>query len=1200
MPALQRSEQEEADFMNKLLLSVDTTNSVTSCSKSAARRTGQTVPHGPSTAKTPSLSSAPLPEHSTGNRSSSTELRTPTKEASAEDVDVAQLLQGAEDWDWDDMNSDFLSPKKDSPKKTAATSGPPRYNPETCTRCVVKEIFEESPHSPFQKILIVDTVTDNQRLSVTLKDDWADTDIRTGDIINIIGDFTESSAQPTPSITISSKQNLLVLQPDLLITATSLSTAPQCRRKPLVSNLVRGSVDVTPSLIWGNLLHEVMQACLTEERWDQKWIEQTIAEIVRKNLGELLRINIGVEQAITEVKARAIGLRSFSEKYIAQKPKPDALLTNTRATQGQTSLLAISQLHDIEEDIWSPTYGIKGKVDASVQALISDSDTSLTDIFGRSATTQSWVMPFEIKTGRPGAGMEHRAQTMLYTLLMAERYCSEVPSGLLYYTRSDEVVRVPAVRNEVRALIVARNEMAAYMMRRIRFHTVKSESKVSVEDGAVADVEDTREVEPFLPPTIDDSWQCGKCYALNTCMLYRKAVENVEDTTSPIADIYALKTSHLTKGQCAFFKHWEALISLEEQDLVRFKKELWTMGAEERERHGRCFANMTLDTTYTVPSTIAAAKSQKESKIHRFTYCFTKSSSLSGSLLNGHISCGDAITISVEPDLLAIARGFIVDLSPHEVVVGVDHELNLDTISARLRSKNAAPEKVAFRIDKDELFGGMGRMRDNLAQLFYLDGDTRRLQLVVDLIPPRFHVHEPPPSQEIQSSLIAHLNDSQKAAMTKVLTAQDYALILGMPGTGKTTVIAAIIRSLVSMGKTVLLASYTHSAVDTILLKLKDVADFGILRLGNLDKIHSDVHDFTLSRRRTATSLEQLEHQIMAPPVVATTCLSIDQSVRNRAARKGGLDVSLFRRLSDAHPNAVVDLTEQYRMNADIMALSNKLIYSDRLRCGSEAVATRSLVVPNRPFLRGLHTASGLPCQRSKGGCWLSRLLDERCKAVFVDTDAVPARDSPVGDLVENQVEARLVYQVAECLIGSGVTEDKIGVLSLYRQQTKLLSYLLQGRPGVEILTADRSQGRDKECILISMVRSNEDGQVGDLMKDWRRMNVSLTRARSKLIIFGSRQTLQNTPLLREFFELMEEKAWILRLPPNAHEMHASSFVEQRPNKRPAEDSLSDISSSAQKENTGSKPLKRGKRPAVGEGILKGRPMLRDLVNATR
>ena len=98
--------------------------------------------------------------------------------------------------------------------------------------------------------------------------------------------------------------------------------------------------------------------------------------------------------------------------------------------------------------------------------------------------------------------------------------------------------------------------------------------------------------------------------------------------------------------------------------------------------------------------------------------------------------------------------------------------------------------------------------------------------------------------------------------------------------------------------------------------------------------------------------------------------------VRSREAKRGGLDVSLFKRLSEAHPEAVVDLTEQYRMNEDIMLLSNRLIYSDRLRCGSEAVAKRSLRLPSVKFLNRLHDTTTKRC--SERSCWLKQLLDER------------------------------------------------------------------------------------------------------------------------------------------------------------------------------------------------------------------------------
>ena len=118
------------------------------------------------------------------------------------------------------------------------------------------------------------------------------------------------------------------------------------------------------------------------------------------------------------------------------------------------------------------------------------------------------------------------------------------------------------------------------------------------------------------------------------------------------------------------------------------------------------------------------------------------------------------------------------------------------------------------------------------------------------------------------------------------------------------------------------------------------------------------------------------------PPLVRFPPLSCDlivsdlrsQQVQNRAARKGGLQVSLFRCLSDAHPEAVVDLTYQYRMCSDIMLLSNRLIYSDRLKCGSEEVAAQSLKLPNLAFLETLHSRS--PC--CGYSCWINKLMDER------------------------------------------------------------------------------------------------------------------------------------------------------------------------------------------------------------------------------
>ncbi len=171
---------------------------------------------------------------------------------------------------------------------------------------------------------------------------------------------------------------------------------------------------------------------------------------------------------------------------------------NTRAVRDSTAKLAITKVLDIEEDIWCPSHGIKGKIDATIDTIIAETTPPI-----KQPVVTKGPKPLEVKTGRSIAGMEHRAQTMLYTILAEKRYGIQVTSGLLYYTQSEEIVQVPVGRNELRGLMIYRNEMASYMARR---HLVKA--------GGGS--------ESFLPPTLDDERVCKRCYSLDTCMLYRK------------------------------------------------------------------------------------------------------------------------------------------------------------------------------------------------------------------------------------------------------------------------------------------------------------------------------------------------------------------------------------------------------------------------------------------------------------------------------------------------------------------------------------------------------------------------------------------------------------------------------------------------------------------------------------------------------
>ena len=145
--------------------------------------------------------------------------------------------------------------------------------------------------------------------------------------------------------------------------------------------------------------------------------------------------------------------------------------------------------------------------------------------------------------------------------------------------------------------------------------------------------------------------------------------------------------------------------------------------------------------------------------------------------------------------------------------------------------------------------------------------------------------------------------------------------------------------------------------------------------------------------------------------------------------------------------------------------------------------------------------------------------------------------------------------------------------------------------------------------------------QIGDLVKDWRRMNVSFTRARSKLVLFGSRKTLQREPLLAQFFGLMEEQGWIFQLPPGSETVHAKAFEttvvasaqRSEREKHPATIKAGQKRRHTGKENTAVKteqPNQRKELPPPAKkarlekkvngdartGLLNGRPILQDLV----
>ncbi|KAF4534256.1 DNA replication factor DNA2 [Lasiodiplodia theobromae] len=950
------------------------------------------------------------------------------------------------------------------------------------------EDFEEAEKAATQgggvsgiSVLVVEDDKTKKIKAITLREAWCDTPCTKGSYVHVIGAFTADG-----QCTIDDDHNMIILHPDHLISATTVGDSFSCMRKAVLQDRVKATSDANESAMIGTILHEVFQEALKENRWDHQWIVDLIQHIIPRKFETILEIGLTVEHVVDRLVSKIPHIQAWAKVFVKARPDSDAVV---RDRNGKTAHMSINKLLEVEEHIWSPMYGLKGNVDASVQVFMRDESGERT-----------LTVPLELKTGR-AVNISHQAQTALYTLLMSDRYDVDVTYGVLYYLESSDTKRIPAIRREIRQMIIQRNELACYVRERLQ-----------------------------LPPMTADSHQCNRCYAQDTCFLYHRLAE---DGAVPHQD---------------FFRKWDYLLTREESEMKRFHRELWTMLSDEREKLGRCFANVVVE-----PGSFRELPEGQ--KINRFQYNLVKHNAPAGfSFTESQIVVGEPIVISDEKGHFALANGYVISVRKLSITVAVDRRLH-----------NARTREPDFHPENNQAFAGLMDATTGMV------ASSKRAGYEDEPILYRLDKDEFSNGMALSQSMV--MNSDQEAAVDKVFSAEDYALVLGMPGTGKTTTIAHIIRSLVARGKSVLLTSYTHTAVDNILLKIRNDG-IGILRLGAAAKIHPDVHEFATD-----------------PPVVATTCLTINHPifrrrlfdycivdeasqitlplpplVQNKEAQEGGLDVSLFKLLSEGQPDAVVSLEHQYRMCADIMLLSNTLIYDGRLKCGNDSVANRALTVPNIDALERYHSSAQPQRNRSStpfmtprdaaaacaghdsSSCWLTHTLSPSNKVVFLDTDALsPASQETLssGSRIVNALECTITFQVVESLLAAGIPASEIGVITFYRSQLALLRHALRHRaPALELHTADKFQGRDKEVVVVSCVRSNEACLVGDLLRDWRRVNVAVTRARSKLVVVGSKRTLGGSgeKTLKGLVDICEEKGWVRSF--RAGELEAHVFEE--------------------------------------------------------
>ena len=241
--------------------------------------------------------------------------------------------------------------------------------------------------------------------------------------------------------------------------------------------------------------------------------------------------------------------------------------------------------------------------------------------------------------------------------------------------------------------------------------------------------------------------------------------------------------------------------------------------------------------------------------------------------------------------------------------------------------------------------------------------------------------------------------------------------------------------------------------------------------------------------------------------ILAGDHCQLPPTVKSIAALKAGLGKTLMERIVDSKPEVVTLLDTQYRMNEEIMRFSSSWFYDGKVKAA--------------------------PITAHRG------ILDYDTPIEWVDDDAND--DETVGETFVgetfgriNKVEARQVMELLQAYfekIGKQRILDEsidVGIISPYRAQVQYLRHLIKKetffkpfRHLLSVNTVDGFQGQERDIIIVSLVRSNNDGQIG-FLRDLRRMNVAMTRARSKLIIIGDHETLAHHEFYNKLYEYIK------------------------------------------------------------------------------
>ena len=454
----------------------------------------------------------------------------------------------------------------------------------------------------------------------------------------------------------------------------------------------------------------------------------------------------------------------------------------------------------------------------------------------------------------------------------------------------------------------------------------------------------------------------------------------------------------------------------------------------------------------------------------------------------------------------------------------------------------------------------------------------------------------PPSFRPMPQVSFPWLNPSQQDAIQKTIESREVSIIHGPPGTGKTTTLVEAVVETLQRETQVLVCAASNAAVDWISEQLMQ-RGIHVLRVGNplrmsdemLDcsyerryAAHPDYHELwsvrkalrdgakgaqasrlrnreteleikinadlfeqarvvsctligsayrLMERRRFSTLFIDEAAQAMEPACWAAILKAdrvvmggdhwqLPPTVKSLAAAKGGLADTLMQRVAALWPQAVSMLKVQYRMNKEIMAFPSRWFYHGQLQA-APAAANR-LISPLDTPLTWIDTSqnTGAEVRNTSGSI----------------TNADEAR--LVIHTLRDYIETITPQRVEDERIDFGIITPYRGQARLIRRLLKMQHYFRRLKRHITVGTVDGFQGQERDVIVISLVRGNTQGDIG-FLRELRRMNVAMTRARMKLIIIGNAETLGRHRFYRVLAEYIRRHGEMVTLLPTGDQPQA-------------------------------------------------------------